>query len=253
MQRIVKIILLLAVFVSMCMFFSGCAKKQEDTAQALEIKKIAESFIESYNVGDADACIGMLSTDIVVEQKAVTDTKSQDQRSVHEALKNNIALKHMLKIVKVVSNTDHSVTFLIEESGSEMKLIGVDSITYEQSFEVKDAKISRIVTVIDKKLAERLASKTAGGIGIALDIKADRILISSISIGSPADDAGLKAGDEIMAIDGVNCSEMKQGEHVLRIRGAIGSKVVLTLRHSDSNEILNVEVIRADLSKLQKN
>ncbi len=250
MQKYIKTASLFISLSIVCLIFSGCGNKQDNSLQALETKKIVESFIQSYNKGDADSCIGLLSKDIVVEQKALQDVKSQDVRSVHEAFKRNIAWKHNWKIIKYLDNTKNSVTLLIEESGDDIRLIGIDSISYKNSFEVKDRKIAKIVTVIDKKLTEQLASKTAGGIGINTDIKPDRIIITDVTANSPAEKAGLKQGDDIMAIDGINCLDMRQGEQIIRIRGPINSKVLLKVRHPDSNETFNVELIRADLSKL---
>ena len=248
-----KIKFCIAALASVCLVLTGCGNKTDDAARALETKKIAEAFIASYNSGDADACIKLLSPDIVVEQKALQDIKSQDERSVHESLKNNIALKHTLKILKYLHSTESGVTMAIEESGSEMQLVGMTSISYEESFEVKDGKITRIVTVIDKKLAEQLAAKTDGGIGIKTNVQAGATQIIGVAPNSPADKAGLKPGDEIVAVEGVLCSEMKPGEPVLRIRGPVGSKVLLKLRHGGSNATVDVEIIRADLSTLQKN
>lgn len=250
MHKYMKTALLFISLSIISLIFPGCGDKQDNSPQALETKKIVESFIQSYNKGDADSCIGLLSKDIVVEQKALHDVKSQDVRSVHEALKSNIAWKHNWKIIKYLNNSENSITLLVDESGDDIKLIGIDSISSENSFEVKDGKIAKIVTVIDRKLAEQLASKTAGGIGIKTDIKPDRIIITDVTANFPAEKAGLKQGDDIMAIDGINCSDMRPGEQTIRIRGPVNSKVLLKVRHSDSNKTFDIELIRADLSKL---
>jgi len=235
---------------TLCFIFVGCSTKEDNSSQASETKKIVESFIQSYNNGDADACINLLSSEIVVEQKGVQDSKSQDERSVHEALKSNIALKHNWKIMAYINNTENSITIRIEETGEDIKLTGVDSVGSEITFEVKDGKIAKMITAIDKKTAEQIAGNMAGGIGVGTDIKPDRVIITSIAANSPAEKAGLKQGYEIMAIDGIKCSDMKQGEQIIRIRGPVDSKVLLEVRRPDTNETYDVELIRADMSKL---
>ena len=107
-----------------------------------------------------------------------------------------------------------------------------------------------MITVIDKKAVEQITENMTGGIGVGTDIKADRVVIISIVANSPAEKAGLKPGDEIMAIDGIKCSDMKQGEQLIRIKGPVGSKVLLEVRRPDSQETYNVELVRVDLSKL---
>lgn len=250
MKKRKRAALLFMALTTLCFIFVGCSAKQTNSSQALETKKIVDSFIQSFNKGDADACIGLLSHDIVLEQKGLQDIKSQDEKSVHESFKNSIALKHNWKIIKYLSNTKNSVTASIEDRGEDIKLTGVDFIAFEITFEVKDGKIAKITTVIDKKAVEQIATNTAGGIGVKIDIKPDRIIITGVAVNSPAEKAGLKQGYEIMAINGVNCSDMKQGEQMARIRGPVNSKVLLKVRRTDSKETYDVELIRADISKL---
>ena len=250
MNKYTRVALLFIALSTLCFTFAGCSAKQDNSAQASETKKIVESFIQSYNNGDADACIELLSSDIVVEQKGSQDFISQDVRSVHESIKNNIALKHNWKIIEYLKNTKSSVTMRIEESGEDIKLAGVDSVSSEVAFEVKDGKIVKIITVVDNNTVEQIANNTAGGIGVNIDIKPDRITIISVIANSPAEKAGLKQGYEIMAIDGKRCSDMKQGEQLIRIRGPVDSKVLLKVRRPDTEETYDVELIRADISKL---
>ena len=253
MNKYKRAALLFIALSTLCFIIAGCSTKQDNSLQASETKKIVESFIQSYNSGDADACIDLLSSDIVVEQKGLPDSKSQDERSVHEALKSNIALKHNWEIMAYLNNTENSITIRVEETGEDIKLAGVDSVGSEITFEVKDGKIAKMITVIDQKTAEQVAENIGGGIGVGTDIKPDRVIITSIAANSPAEKADLKQGYEIMAIDGIKCSDMKQGEQILRIRGPVDSKVLLEVRRPDTNETYDVELIRVDMAKLSSN
>ncbi len=253
MNKYTRAALLFITLSALCFIFAGCSIKQNDSLQALETKKIAESYIQSFNEGNADACIGLLSRDIVIESTGVQNVESQDERSIHESIKSSIGLKHNLKIMAYLNNTENSITIRIEETGEDIKLAGVDSIGSEITFEVKNGKIAKVITVIDKKTLEQIAKNTAGGIGVGTDIKPDRVIITSVAANSPAEKAGLKQGYEIMAIDGIKCSDMKQGEQLIRIRGPVDSKVLLEVRRPDKQETYDVELIRADLSKLNSN
>ncbi|MFA4953851.1 MAG: PDZ domain-containing protein [Patescibacteria group bacterium] len=240
--------ILFIAFSILCFSLAGCRAKQDDSLQALETKKITESFIKSLNKGDADACIGLLSSDIAMTSQNV---ELPDVRSIHEAIKSDIEWKHNWKIIEYLSNTENVITIRAEVTGEDMKLAGVDSVVSEITFEVKDGKIAKIVTTVDKKTEKQIAKNVAGGIGVGTDIKPDRVIITSILANSPAEKAGLKQGYEIMAIDGIKCSDMKQqGEQLIRIRGPVDSKVLLEVRRPDTQETYDVELIRADLSKL---
>lgn len=239
--------ILFIAFSILCFSLAGCRAKQDDSLQALETKRIAESFIQSLNKGDADACIGLLSSDIAWTSQNV---ELPDVRSIHEAIKSDIEWKHNWKIIEYLSNTENVITIRAEVTGEDMKLAGVDSVISEITFEVKDGKIAKIITTVDKKTEEQIAKNVAGGVGVGTDIEPDRIIITSILANSPAEKAGLKQGYEIMAIDGIKCSDMKQGEQLIRIRGPVDSKVLLEVRRPDTQETYDVELIRADLSKL---
>lgn len=239
--------ILFIAFSILCFSLAGCGAKQDNSLQALETKKITESFIQSLNKGDADACIGLLSSDIAWTSQNV---ELPDVRSIHEAIKSDIEWKHNWKIIEYLSNTENVITIRAEVAGEDMKLAGVDSVISEITFEVKDGKIAKIITTVDKKTEEQIAKNVAGGVGVGTDIEPDRIIITSILANSPAEKAGLKQGYEIMAIDGIKCSDMKQGEQLIRIRGPVDSKVLLEVRRPDTQETYDVELIRADLSKL---
>ncbi len=62
--------------------------------------------------------------------------------------------------------------------------------------------------------------------------------------GSPADKAGLRKGDEIIAVDGQDVSNMLLDEAVGLIRGPAGSEVTLTVKR-DEEEPFDVTITRA--------
>lgn len=68
-----------------------------------------------------------------------------------------------------------------------------------------------------------------GGIGVTMGFKDDIVKIISVLEGTPGEAAGLRAGDEILAVDGVPTSELQNEEVALRIRGEAGTQVVLRI------------------------
>lgn len=63
---------------------------------------------------------------------------------------------------------------------------------------------------------------------------------------TPAEAAGIRAGDQILAVDGEDASGWTQDEGVLRIRGPQGTPVELLIRHSDGTEEL-ITIIRDEI------
>ena len=245
-----KYMRLLIVLLIIPIMISGCSSKQDVALQNSDQKILVESFIDYYNKGDADSVIGLLSKDIVTEQKlGDQESKSTDVKSMHESIKHNILWKHNIKILKWANTNGDIISVQIEESGDEYKMIGINTVRAEMTFEIKDGKIIKIRTVIDKSTVDQMISKANGGIGVKIEVSPNFITINEIAPGLPADRAGLKKRDMITAIDGINCSAMREGEGILRLRGPINSKVTLTISRGGDEKPFDVEVVREDLSK----
>lgn len=67
------------------------------------------------------------------------------------------------------------------------------------------------------------------GIGAEIGIRNDQITVISPLPGGPAEKAGLKGGDIIIAIDEADTNDMSLGKAVTLIRGEMGTKVALTI------------------------
>jgi len=85
---------------------------------------------------------------------------------------------------------------------------------------------------------------TVIGIGVTVDARAEGPLIISVLDGSPADKAGLRAGDRIVAVDGVRTDRASSDELVRRVRGEAGSPVDLRIRSRDGTT-RDVSIVRA--------
>ncbi|MBI2637066.1 MAG: S41 family peptidase [Parcubacteria group bacterium] len=82
------------------------------------------------------------------------------------------------------------------------------------------------------------------GIGAEIAIKSDRLTVVAPLDGSPAEAAGLKARDEITAIDGKGTEGVGLNDAVSRIRGPKGTTVVLTVLRKDVEQPFDVPIVR---------
>jgi carboxyl-terminal processing protease len=82
------------------------------------------------------------------------------------------------------------------------------------------------------------------GIGIQLGYKDDQLAVIAPLKGTPADKAGVKAGDLILKINEESASGLSADEAAQKIRGPKGSKVKLILIHSGEKESYEVEIVR---------
>lgn len=85
---------------------------------------------------------------------------------------------------------------------------------------------------LDAKAAKALEDDLTGtlsGIGAEVGIKAQKLVVISPLDGSPAAKAGLRAGDQIIKIDGADPSGLSLDEAVSKIRGPKGTNVKLSI------------------------
>ncbi len=96
----------------------------------------------------------------------------------------------------------------------------------------------------DYKEMQTETSGKFGGLGIEIAIKDDHLTVISPIEGTPADRAGLKAGDKITKIGDERTDNMTINDAVKRLRGKVGTKVTITIAREGLSEPLEVSLIR---------
>jgi len=86
------------------------------------------------------------------------------------------------------------------------------------------------------------------GIGAYVDTDGDYLTIISPIAGSPADLAGIRSGDKVIAIDGEDMTGVAPEEARLKVLGPEGSKVTLTVEREDETEPLEFVITRARIN-----
>ncbi|MCL6612065.1 MAG: PDZ domain-containing protein [Peptococcaceae bacterium] len=85
-----------------------------------------------------------------------------------------------------------------------------------------------------------------GGIGVYLEGQADYPRVQEVFPGSPAMEAGLKTGDIIKKVDGMDIRGWPLVQAVEKIKGRVGTRVILVVGRGDSE--LTVELKRSHLN-----
>ncbi len=89
-----------------------------------------------------------------------------------------------------------------------------------------------------------------GGVGIEVTVRNNRLTVIAPIDGSPASRAGIRAGDEILKIDGTSTKNMTLGDAVKKMRGKRGQKIRLSLGREGRKSPLQI-VLRRDIVKIQ--
>jgi carboxyl-terminal processing protease len=86
------------------------------------------------------------------------------------------------------------------------------------------------------------------GIGAYIDVRDGQPVIIEPIEGSPAEKAGIKAGDLIMQVDGRDVRGVTIDELRAQVRGPSGTKVVLTLQREGATEPIEISVVRDEVN-----
>jgi len=95
------------------------------------------------------------------------------------------------------------------------------------------------------------AQEGMGGVGIVLDKdpkSPDDVLIYSVTYRSVADKARIKRGDRLLKVDGVEVKGKPMQEIADKIRGPLGSSVVLTIE-TQGGQVADFPLVRENLAR----
>jgi carboxyl-terminal processing protease len=96
----------------------------------------------------------------------------------------------------------------------------------------------------DYALLEADTTGQFGGVGVEIDARGDFLTVLVPFAGSPAARAGVRAGDEILEIEGHDARGMDVDEAVRQMRGRPGTHVHMTLRRRGQTQPIRVELTR---------
>ncbi len=96
--------------------------------------------------------------------------------------------------------------------------------------------------------ASKALDGTYEGIGAWVDADAEFLTIISPMPDSPAERAGLRAGDQVIRIDGEDMEGLDPNLVIRKVLGPAGTTVVLTIRRGENLESFDVELVREEIT-----
>ncbi len=90
-------------------------------------------------------------------------------------------------------------------------------------------------------------SGSFGGIGAEIGIRKEVLTVIAPLEGSPAQKAGLRAGDKILKINDKVSSDLTLAEAVNTIRGPKGTTVKLTIARASEDQVKEISIVRDDV------
>jgi len=103
---------------------------------------------------------------------------------------------------------------------------------------------------LEPEIAEKFDQELEGsfeGIGAEIGIKKNQLTVIAPLPDTPAKKAGLRSGDMILAIDGMDTRGITLDFAVKNIRGPEGEEVVLTIARDEVDEAFEVSIVRGKI------
>ncbi len=155
---------------------------------------------------------------------------------VAKEVKESSRLEALAKFTKVIS--------IVEQ-------YNVDDITIEELMDKAlqgmmsnlDAH-SNYLTQKDYKNLKVQTNGEFGGLGITVGLKDGALTVIAPIEGTPADKAGIKAGDIILKVDNQSTLNMTIDEAVSIMRGKVGSPIELTIVREEEPKPLKINIVR---------
>lgn len=97
------------------------------------------------------------------------------------------------------------------------------------------------------ELSQRSLEGKIEGIGAYVTAEEGKVVVIAPVAGSPADKAGVRAGDVILEVNGRPTAEMSLVEVVLNVQGPKGTLVTLSVLHEGEAEPEVLEIVRAEV------
>ena len=166
---------------------------------------------------------------LLVPLQAKKDKKSEDNQSF-DAMKHIEVYNSVLRELQINYVDTHKYDKLLKNSLDRM-LYTLDPYT---SF----------IPASDEETLKRLRSGQYGGIGSIITLVDGKPYLSEPYYGMPAQANGLRAGDEILEIDGVKCEGKSISEVSDMLRGKPHTEITLKIRREGEKKIIKKSFLR---------
>ena len=175
--------------------------------------------------------------------------------------KNNIMM-YIFKIflifnfltASLFAKNDENFYRKIDLFGEVLEIIDKEYVDEIDQSDTMDSAINGILQDLDPysaymspELFESMQSDTKGefgGLGIEVGMEAGVVKVIAPIEDTPAERAGIKAGDYIVKINDVQVQGKSLMEAVKMMRGPVGSKIDLTIRRKGEKKAINISIVR---------
>ena len=137
----------------------------------------------------------------------------------------------------------------------------IDELDDEKKSAIVNAAIAEMVKGLDDKYSSYIEPEKAKtfieslegefeGIGAYVEMIDNKFTITAPIVGSPAEKAGLKAGDTVTKVDNEDITKLNISEAINKVRGPTGTKVSLSILRKGRSMVITVTRGKIDIPPL---
>ena len=90
----------------------------------------------------------------------------------------------------------------------------------------------------------QMVEQEFGGIGVTVNVRNRQIVVVSPLPGTPAHKAGIRAGDVIVAVEGLPTKGMRLSDTIQKLQGPVGRPVSITIVHAGETDPIDKTLVR---------
>ena len=156
--------------------------------------------------------------------------------------------REVAAVQQYMAGSDKMMQTIMAIRGNYVDNIDLDTI-YEKAIPALLAELDPHSEYIPAKMFDKVNESLEGefdGIGIVFNAMTDTITVLSVIPQGPSDKAGVRPGDRVLRIDGLNVAGQKipQDSMVRLMRGPRGTKVKLSVQRTRIDNLVEIEVAR---------
>jgi carboxyl-terminal processing protease len=111
-----------------------------------------------------------------------------------------------------------------------------------------DKNHTQFLTKTERQFQQASLRGRFGGIGAEISVQNERPVIVAPMDGTPAQRAGIRPGDVLLAVEGEDTARLPLEQVILRVRGPQGTPVRLTIQRAGEDEPVDLTITREEIS-----
>ena len=239
-----KRFLTIALTVLLALQVSACSSQREISSQngaasvsSESIGEAATQYLTAIGADDLETAKAMLAEEVSFGQLGGASHTLTRQEMEGEIDRLSTLQQEYNQITVLETGEDYAVLQCLMPNYLTSMVFGLDRDAFPSQVRIEIAgdKISGMFTGENPDAAAEIAAKTEAAVGIVCENQEDgTVLIGSVEPGSPAAQAGIQAGDELLAIDGLSVQQMRLAAHEpqYRLLGPKGEQVTVTVQQA---------------------